>query len=241
MRNWDVSDILYEDSAILVCRKHAGMAVQSAGIGQMDMESALRIYRKGGFVGIVQRLDQPVEGVLVFGKTAKDTAALNVQQQNGKMKKTYLAVFTGEAKQNEAVLEDYLCKDARTNTSRAVDAKTAGAKKSLLSYKVLKTSVCSSCCASDLSENSAEKTAAMQIGLAKVTLGTGRHHQIRVQMSQHGMPLWADGKYKKHLSEAEQGQPIGLCACCLEFEHPKTKKKMKFEIEPEGEIFKKFI
>ena len=78
-----------------------------------------------------------------------------------------------------------------------------------------------------------------QTGLAEVTLQTGRHHQIRVQMSHHGMPLWADGKYKKELLEAEQGQPIGLCAYRLEFEHPKTKKKMKFQIEPEGEIFKK--
>ena len=78
-----------------------------------------------------------------------------------------------------------------------------------------------------------------QTGLAEVTLQTGRHHQIRVQMSHHGMPLWADGKYKKELLEEEQKQPIGLCAYRLEFEHPKTKKKMKFQIEPEGEIFKK--
>ena len=66
---WSREDILFEDKEILVCRKHAGMAVQSARVGQMDMESALKIYLQGGFVGIVQRLDQPVEGVLVFGKT----------------------------------------------------------------------------------------------------------------------------------------------------------------------------
>ena len=218
MANWDKKDILFEDDAILVCRKHTGIAVQSASIGQMDMESALRIYLKGGFVGIVQRLDQPVEGVLVFGKTSQATAALNQQQQNGKMKKVYLAAFTGIAKKKEAVLEDYLVKDARTNTSRVVDKNFPQAKKSVLSYRIL-----------NQKEN---------LGLAEVTLQTGRHHQIRVQMSHHGMPLWADGKYKKELLEEEQRQPIGLCAYRLEFEHPKTKKKMKFQIEPEGEIFK---
>ena len=93
-KGWNQEDILYEDDQILVCRKHAGMAVQSARIGQMDMESALRNYRRGDFVGIVQRLDQPVEGVLVFGKTPQATAELNCQHQNGKMKKKYLAVYT---------------------------------------------------------------------------------------------------------------------------------------------------
>ncbi len=219
MANWDKSDILYEDDAILVCRKHAGMAVQSASIGQMDMESALRIYRKGGFVGIVQRLDQPVEGVLVFGKSSQSTAALNQQQQNGKMKKIYLAAFMGIAEKKEGSLEDYLVKDAKTNTSRVVSKNVPQAKKSNLSYRIL-----------------SQKD---NLGLAEVTLQTGRHHQIRVQMAHHGMPLWADGKYKKELLDAEQGQPIGLCANRLEFEHPKTKKKMKFQIEPEGEIFKK--
>ena len=219
MKNWDKKDILFEDDAILVCRKHTGMAVQSASIGQMDIESALRIYLKGGFVGIVQRLDQPVEGVLVFGKTSQATATLNQQQQNGKMKKIYLAAFTGIATEKEAVLEDYLVKDGRTNTSRVVNKNFPQAKKSVLSYRIL-----------NQKEN---------LGLAEVTLQTGRHHQIRVQMSHHGMPLWADGKYKKELLEEEQRQPIGLCAYRLEFEHPKTKKKMKFQIEPEGEIFKK--
>lgn len=214
-------DILYEDDMLLVCRKHAGMAVQSASVGQMDLESALRIYLAGGFIGIVQRLDQPVEGVLVFGKTPKATAALNQQQQTGKMKKIYLAAFTKESAdvQREAVLEDYLYRDGRSNTSRVVDKASAQAKKSVLSYRILR-------------EGDG-------MGLAQVTLQTGRHHQIRVQMSHHGMPLWADGKYKKRLSEKEEGQPIGLCAYRLEFEHPQTKKKMKFQIEPEGEIFKK--
>lgn len=218
MKNWSSEDVLYEDKQILVCRKHAGMAVQSARIGQMDMESALKNYLKGGFVGVVQRLDQPVEGILVFGKSSIATANLNRQQQDGRMKKKYLAVFTGEAKEGNK-LEDILIKDSRTNTSRVVPEGTPQGKKSVLYYKIL-----------NITETA---------GLAEVTLQTGRHHQIRVQMSHHGMPLWADGKYNKYLSEEEKGQTIGLCAYRLEFEHPGTGKQMKFQIEPEGEIFKK--
>lgn len=230
---WNPKDILYEDQHILVCRKHAGMAVQSARIGQMDMESALRNYLNGGFVGIVQRLDQPVEGVLVFGKSSRATAELNRQQQNGKMKKTYLAAFTGRTDSGKAQsetmeaqqgpenvrLEDFLVKNGKTNTSAVVPEGTPGAKRAVLFYKILKT----------------EEFA----GLAQVVLQTGRHHQIRVQMSAHGMPLWADGKYNHDISEDERGQNIGLCAYRLEFEHPKTGKKLQFQIEPEGEIFKK--
>lgn len=217
--NWTQKDILYEDGQILVCRKHAGMAVQSKGIGQMDMESALRNYLKGGFVGIVQRLDQPVEGVLVFGKTSQATAALNRQQQNEKMKKIYLAAFTGVPESQEGVMEDILVKDGRQNISKVTDKSNPQGKKAVLSYKILQWKE--------------------PIGLAEVTLQTGRHHQIRVQMSHHGMPLWADGKYKKELLPEEQGKAIGLCAYRLEFEHPKTGKKCKFQIEPEGDIFKK--
>ena len=68
MVRWSADDIIYEDEQILVCRKHSGMAVQSARVGQMDLESELRNYRNGNYIGIVQRLDQPVEGGLVFGK-----------------------------------------------------------------------------------------------------------------------------------------------------------------------------
>ena len=165
MKNWSSEDILYEDKQIVVCRKHAGMAVQSARIGQMDMESALKNYLKGGFVGIVQRLDQPVEGILVFGKSSKATANLNRQQQDGRMKKKYLAVFTGKVKEGNK-LEDVLIKDSKTNTSRVVPEGTPQGKKAVLYYKILKVT----------------ETA----GLAEVTLQTGRHHQIRVQMSQIG-------------------------------------------------------
>ncbi|MGN0263428.1 MAG: RluA family pseudouridine synthase [Oliverpabstia sp.] len=212
------SDILYEDQDILVCRKHAGMAVQSARVGQMDMESALKNYLKGGFVGVVQRLDQPVEGILVFGKNPRAAAELNRQHQNGRMKKQYLAVFTGEPEAMEGRMEDVLLKNGRTNTSSVVKEGTPQAKKAVLTYRVIKYTG--------------------TVGLAEVTLQTGRHHQIRVQMAHHGMPLWGDGKYNEKIKDEEKGSAIGLCAYRLEFAHPRTGKKLQFEIEPEGVVFK---
>ena len=223
MVRWSADDIIYEDEQILVCRKHSGMAVQSARVGQMDLERELRNYRNGNYIGIVQRLVQPVEGVLVFGKTPQATAWLNKQHQNGMMKKEYLAVFTGTpVKEKQGIWEDYLIKDGKTNTSRVTGKKDRMAKKAVLSYRIM-----------DWRDDR---------GLAEIQLGTGRHHQILVQMAHHGMPLWADGKYKKkeEMLEAEQGTAIGLCAWRLEFAHPKTGKKMKFEVQPEGACFQEF-
>ena len=216
---WNKKDILYEDRQILVCRKHAGMAVQSARIGQMDMESSLRNYLKGGYIGIIQRLDQPVEGVLVFAKTQKAAAALNRQHQNGKMKKYYLAAFTGKPESMSGTWEDFLLKDSRTNTSKVVREGMGQSKRAVLHYRVLGWQA--------------------DVGLAEVLLETGRHHQIRVQMAHHGMPLWGDGKYNPHGKPEEKGEMVGLCAFCLEFEHPETGKKLQFKREPEGSIFKK--
>ncbi|NCC43803.1 MAG: RNA pseudouridine synthase, partial [Clostridia bacterium] len=214
-------------------------AVQSARIGEMDMESAIRNYLKGGFVGIIQRLDQPVEGVLVFAKTSQAAAALNKQQQSGKMKKQYLAVFTGEPEGESGKLEDILLKEGRSNTSRVVKEGTAQGKRAVLFYKILKQARFLSIDKKTDEETEEGTTSEVSAGLVEVTLQTGRHHQIRVQMAYHHMPLWADGKYNPKLSPIEQGENLGLCAYKLEFDHPKTGKKIQFEIEPEGAIFKK--
>ena len=219
MVRWSADDIIYEDEQILVCRKHSGMAVQSARVGQMDLESELRNYRNGNYIGIVQRLDQPVEGVLVFGKTPQATAWLNKQHQNGMMKKEYLAVFTGTpVKEKQGIWEDYLIKDGKTNTSRVTGKKDRMAKKAVLSYRIM-----------DWRDDR---------GLAEIRLGTGRHHQIRVQLSHEGLPLLGDRKYNP---SGEKGTSLGLCSSCLEFKHPRTGKMMKFETEPQGSAFLDFV
>ena len=135
--------ILYEDKEIIVCHKPAGTAVQNARVGSMDMESLMKNYLavqnpgKIPYLGIVHRLDQPVEGLLVFAKTRKAAAELSRQISQGMMDKYYLAVSDKKAPASNGVLEDYLKKDGRTNTSAVVDRQTPGAKKARLSYELV--------------------------------------------------------------------------------------------------------
>ena len=233
-------NILFEDKDILVCRKISGIAVQNAGIGTMDMESALKNYLavkqtssgnigqkdKVPYLAVVHRLDQPVEGVLVFAKTPRAAKELSRQITQGKMEKNYLAVTFGMppvGKNEERVLEDYLKKDGKTNTSFATAPGTPGSKKARLWYKVLET-------IEDPQEGKEKH-------LLQIRLETGRHHQIRVQLSHAGMPLAGDRKYGA-LEKTKFS--LGLCAWQLTFTHPVTGKKMKFETIPVGDAFQGF-
>ena len=225
MWNYQIEEnILYEDKEILVCRKTAGMPVQAAKIGTMDMESALKNYLaqktpgKIPYLGVVHRLDQPVEGILVFAKTSEAAGNLSKQMMAGGAGKYYLAVTEGKAKSSEGTLTDYLKKNGKANMSQVVSANTPGAKKAILHYKVL-----------DQQEiNGKSRT------LLKIRLETGRHHQIRVQMAYAGMPLVGDRKYNPCQNGRE---PLALCSAKLGFWHPVTKKQMKFQVKPVGSAF----
>ena len=122
-------------------------------------------------------------------------------------------------------LIDYLIKNGRTNTSEVVTSKTSGAKKAVLDYEVIH-------------QISDERTESGKRILIKIHLETGRHHQIRVQLSHAGIPLLGDRKYNP---SGEKGTSLGLCSCGLEFKHPKTGKIMKFETEPQGTAFLDFV
>ena len=139
-------NILYEDKDILVVEKPAGIPVETSRIGSKDMVSLLKNHlaetggKPGGipYLGMIHRLDQPVQGVMVFAKNQKAAASLSKEIAQNEMKKTYLAVVEGTAKEEES-LTDYLLKDGRTNTSKKVPKGTKGAKESRLSYECLKT------------------------------------------------------------------------------------------------------
>ena len=227
MWNYQIEEnILYEDKEILVCRKTAGMPVQAAKIGTMDMESALKNYLaqktpgKIPYLGVVHRLDQPVEGILVFAKTSEAAGNLSKQMMAGGAGKYYLAVTEGKAKSSEGTLTDYLKKNGKANMSQVVSANTPGAKKAILHYKVL-----------DQQEiNGKSRT------LLKIRLETGRHHQIRVQMAHAGMPLVGDRKYNPGQNSQE---PLALCSAKLGFQHPVTKKQLEFQVQPAGMAFKR--
>lgn len=228
--------ILYEDRDILVCHKPAGIAIQSAGIGTMDLESMLKNYLalKNGevsrqtpgkqvYLAVIHRLDQPVEGVIVFGKTPRAAKELSSQIAGGKMEKVYLAVTFGTPPARDGILEDYLKKDGKTNTSFVTGANVPGSKKAKLSYRVL--------------ESVPDDLEGKDKYLIRIQLETGRHHQIRVQMAHGGMPLCGDRKYGVP-GKANPG--LGLCSAELSFIHPSSGKKMKFKTVPKGSAFQGF-
>ena len=209
--------IIFEDKDILVCHKAAGIAVQNARIGAADMESSLKNYlalkntETVPYLGVVHRLDQPVSGILVFARTPAAAKNLNQQLQNDQFEKYYQAVVCG-ALPDSGTLTDYLVKDGRTNTSRICSKNTPGAKKAVLSYEILETS---------------EVTG---LSVVQIHLGTGRHHQIRVQMAGAGAPLWGDNKYNPEFVNKRGYFPIALRAFRLSFCHPTTGKRMEFEV-----------
>ena len=237
------TEIIYEDNDILVIYKPAGLATQTARVGQADVVSELKNYLsasdpKGNglkksppFVGVIHRLDQPVEGLLVFAKTKQAAANLTAQLQgrgDGEgFNKHYYAVVCGVPTQEKAVLENFLYKDKDNkavivedaNLSNLVDSQNV--KKAKLEYRLRKT--------------------VNAVSMVEVLLHTGRFHQIRAQMAQAGNPLLGDHKYGTSASlrmSAEMGvRNVALCAYRLEFQHPRTGKGMDFEIEPKGQIF----
>lgn len=214
--------IKYEDEAILVIHKPAGIATETARIGQADVVSELKNYLKakgkGTYLGTIHRLDQPVEGLLVFAKTPEAAKVLTNQLEKGTLKKSYAALVPKIGENTQGELEDYLLKDGRTNLSKVVSAGTQGAKKARLGWKLLQ----------DI------KAAEYAYSLVEVEIFTGRHHQIRVQMSHAGMPLLGDSKYgneaSRELTEKLGIRHTALLANRLSVIHPVTKEKIQFEI-----------
>ena len=215
-------EILYEDETIIVIRKPAGLATQSAKVGEPDAVSELKKYlaengQKNPYIGVVHRLDQPVEGLLVFAKTKDAAAGLTKQLSAGTLNKNYYALVCGKPDGDSGELVDYLVKEQ--SMAKVVPDGTPEAKKAVLQYKVLKR---------------------MPEGLAllDIHIDSGRFHQIRVQMSHAGMPLLGDRKYGSEASVAFSNDVgvkfVALYAYRLEFKHPITKKAMNYELQPEG-------
>ncbi len=222
--------IIYEDEHVLVCHKPAGLATQSGRVGQPDVESELKKYlnRPGEakreskaqppYLGVVHRLDQPVEGLLVFAKTKKAAAHLTKQLSEGSLNKQYYAMVCGQPVKEDGELVDYLVKDG--NVARVVTGQTEGAKKAVLRYKVV--------------EGTQVPT---NVAILDIHIETGRFHQIRVQMSHAGMPLLGDSKYGTQESATLSRQlgirNVALCAYAVEFMHPVNGKRLGFNIQPQ--------
>lgn len=205
-------NILYEDSEILVCEKPAGIATQSSRIGTPDMVSLLKNYlrqqspQQQPYLAVIHRLDQPVTGLLVFAKSKRAAADLNKQLTTAGFGKHYLALLTGIPSPDETDLTNYLIKDNKTNTSRICTQNTPGSKVARLHYKLIQKWSHSS--------------------LAEITLDTGRHHQIRVQMAHLGCPIQGDVKY----GATVPGQ-LQLYAYRLTFRHPIHHQLLEFTLD----------
>ena len=216
-----ILEVMYEDEDVIVCYKPAGVATQSQDVKRQHMVSLVKNYRcakeEEPYVGVVHRLDQPVEGILVFGKNAASTAILSKELKERAFAKYYYAIVTRENIPEEGVLEDYVVKDGRKSRAMIVKENNPRAKKARLSYEVV-----------DKKDDRS---------LLKIKLDTGRFHQIRVQLASRTAPILGDVKY----GGSRTGNPLCLCAYRLQFNHPVTEEGMRFEICPKGEDFAPFF
>lgn len=206
--------ILYEDNHIIVVVKPAGVPSQRDRSRAKDMVTVVEEYLQGSYVGLIHRLDRPVSGIMIFAKTKYANSKLSEQIRKNIIKKEYLAVVCGKPKDDKKLLTDFLLKK-NNNLSVVALESMSGAKKSMLEYKLLKTIL--------LKEWG-------KLSLLNIHLITGRHHQIRVQLSNIGLPIWGDTKYNENFKISNEWYDIALCSYSLEFRHPKSDKEMFFKI-----------
>lgn len=249
--------IIYEDKDIIVVHKPAGLESQSARGFEPDMVSELRRYFHNSqdihncvqgvvstvqppYVGVIHRLDKPVEGVMVYGRNQKSAAALSAALQAGRMEKSYLAAVCGQPVDKQGTYVDYLRHCKENNRSEIVDKSAGNCKKAVLNYRVLEV------IHSPLNQE-------QLLSLIDIDLLTGRHHQIRVQFAGHGTPLYGDERYGGNLSTLSTRDvvdnvdkkrprrgpriPLALCARRLAFPHPVTGEQMEFAITPDRGAF----
>lgn len=210
--------VLFEDNHIIVVEKKPNIPSQADKTEDMDMITMVKQYRKekenkpgNVYLGLVHRLDRPVGGIMIFAKTSKSAGRLSDQIREKVFQKRYLAVVDGKVMPEEGILENYLYKEERTNTSRVVNKEKKNAKLAKLAYRVLK------------------YNEVKDLSLVEIDLYTGRHHQIRVQLSHFGHSIFGDQKY----GTRGQGKQIALWAYQLTIQHPITKEEMTFKDVPE--------
>lgn len=205
-------EILYEDNHVIVVFKPSNILSQEDNTHDKDMLTLIKEYLKekynkpgNVYLGLVHRLDRPVQGVMVFAKTSKAAARLTKQVKNHEFQKQYLAIINGILDEKKGEFCDHL---EKLENGNSVVSDSRHGKESILKYEVLKE-------VNDLS-------------LVEIELITGRHHQIRVQFSSRGYPLVGDQRYG-----SQDKKQICLCSYYLSFIHPITKERLIFERFPE--------
>lgn len=206
--------ILYEDNHLLLVEKPRNIPVQEDSSRDLDLLTGLKQMIKvrddkpgNVYLGLVHRLDRPVGGAMVFAKTSKAASRLSDMMRRQVIERQYWAVVHGVPKQKKDQLTDYLYKNTQKNQVAVVSSKHPGAKKAILNYQVL--------------------ASREGFSLLAVQLETGRPHQIRVQLSAMGHPIYGDQKYGQKTSKV--GQQIALWAQSLSLEHPIKKEPIHVE------------
>ena len=215
----DELNILYEDNHIIVVLKPQNVPSCEDESKDRDMLTMIKdyirvTYNKQGnvYLGLVHRLDRPTGGVMVFAKSSKAASRLSEQMRDGDFEKRYYTVLVGQPKEEKAVLTHYIKKNAVNNMVYVCPATVNGAKLARLDYTVL-----------DNKDG---------LSLVDVRLHTGRSHQIRVQMSAIGTPVFGDMRYGGE--KAKKGY-LALWAYYLSFTHPVSKERMVFRVQPPKE------
>jgi len=204
--------ILYEDNHVIVINKRASDIVQGDKTGDETMPDHIKEYLKvkyekpgNVFCGVVHRLDRPTSGAVVFARTSKALERLNAQFRDKETNKIYWAIVETKPIKSEDTLVHFLKKNEKQNKSYASQTETPGSKKAILHYKLIASSD--------------------KYHLLEVRLETGRHHQIRVQLSSIGCLIKGDVKYGAR--RANPDASISLHARYLDFIHPTSKEVIK--------------
>lgn len=212
--------VIYEDNHIIVVNKRVGDIVQGDKTGDIPLSETVKSYikkkyKKPGkvFLGVVHRLDRPTSGLVLFARTSKALARMNKMFQDKKVHKTYWALVYGTPKTKSKKLEHWLKRNPRQNKSYAHSKIVKDSKKAILQYKTL-----------------AELDTYC---LLEIILETGRHHQIRSQLSAIGHPIKGDLKYGAKRSNPDGG--IHLHAHKLTFVHPVSKENIELIAETPNE------
>jgi len=204
--------ILFEDNHLIVINKRCGDIVQGDKTGDTPLNEVVKSYiktkyKKPGavFLGTIHRLDRPTSGVVIYAKTSKALERMNKQFRDKAISKTYWALVAKGKIPEHGHLEDYLIKNPKNNKSQSTQKDRKGAKLAVLNYRKIH----------DFD----------RYELLDIDLETGRHHQIRVQLSERGAPIKGDLKYGSPRSNPDAG--ISLHARKIEFTHPVTKEHIE--------------
>ena len=217
-------DILFEDNHLLIINKRPGELSQLDKTGDNSILEKYKLYlkkkhnKKGNvFLGLVNRLDRPTSGVLILAKTSKALSRMNKMLVERKILKKYLAIVEKKPIRKKNTLINFLKKNQKQNKSYIVDQTTKDSKKAILHYTTLK----------ELNNYS----------LLEISLETGRHHQIRVQLSNIGCFIKGDLKYGSKRSNSDKS--ICLHANEISFIHPVSKNEIKIKANtPQNNIWK---